>query len=285
MHNLNRSIVKWRKDMSRTRGLGPDTLDELESHLRETVHALVESGMPEREAVQRAMKQLGPVGEVSAEFQKLSPATWLPVRIVKVIAGVLSLVLLAEMALFFQQHDWDAWLCAHVFTLGLSRVAEVLLWVLGICFVIQRSFADFSARRAEALRWVVRAFTAWACGLTLLAMILGMVYSQQRWGRLWDWHPTEISGLCVLLWQAGFLAVQRYRRPSVRSLFVASLAGSGIILAAVYGPVLFVLGVHAHGPAFLSLRPILLTLAVNAVFILVGLAPAGWLRVRRGVVS
>ena len=57
MHNLDQSIAEWRKDMSRTRGLGPDTLDELESHLRETIHALVESGIPETEAVQRAMEQ------------------------------------------------------------------------------------------------------------------------------------------------------------------------------------------------------------------------------------
>ena len=96
--------------------------------------------------VQRALELLGPAGEVSAEFQKLRPATWLPVRIVRVMAGVLSLVLLAELVLFFQQHEWDAWLCAHVFTLGLSQVAEVLLWVLGICFVIQRSLADFSSQ-------------------------------------------------------------------------------------------------------------------------------------------
>lgn len=285
MHNLDLSIAEWRKDMSRTRGLGPDTLDELESHLRETVHALVESGMPEAEAVQRAIKMLGPVSEVSAEFQKLSPATWLPVKVVRVMAGVLFLTIVADMVLFFQQHVWDVWLFAHVLTQALGHLAEMMLWVLGICFVIQRSFADFSTRRAEALVRVVHVLTAWSCGFTLLTIIFGMGYSQRTWDRLWNWHPTEISGLCVLLWRAGFLAVQRYRRPSVRSLFVASLAGSSIVVTAVYGPVLFVLGVHAYGPAFLSLRPILLILAVNALFILVGLAPAGWLRWRKGVVS
>jgi hypothetical protein len=285
MHNLDRSIAEWRKDMSRTRGLGPDTLDELESHLRETIHALVESGIPEQEALQRTISQLGPAGDVTAEFQKLSPATWLPVKVVRVIAGVLSLVIVAEMVLFFQQHAWDAWLCAHVFAQGLSHVTEMLLWVLGICFVIQRSFADFSTRRAEALVRVVHVLTAWACGLTLLSLIFGMGYSQRTWGRLWNWHPTEISGLCVLLWRAGFLAVQRYRRPSVRSLFVASLAGNSIVLMSVYGLVLFALGVHVYDRAILAHWPFLLLLTVNALLILVGLAPAGWLRVRKGVVS
>lgn len=285
MHNLDRSIAEWRKDMSRTRGLGPDTLDELESHLRETIHALVESGMPEREAVQRAITQLGPVGEVSAEFQKLSPATWLPVRIVRVIAGGLFLAIVTDMVLFFQQHVWDAWLFAHVFTQALGHVAEVMLWVLAICFVIQRSFADFSTRRAEALGRMVHVFTAWACGFTLLSMIFGMGYSQRTWDRLWNWHPTEISGLCVLLWQAGFLAVQRYQRPSVRSLFVASLAGSSIVLMSVYGLVLFALEVPVFSPAILAHWPFLLVLAANALLILAGLAPAEWLRWRKGVVS
>lgn len=285
MHNLDSSIAEWRKNISLTPSLGPDTLDELENHLRETISELVESGTPEREAVQRAIAQLGPVGKMTAEFQKLSPATWLPVKIVRVIAGVLALVILADVLLFFQQRDWDVWLGAHVFALGLSHVVEVMLWVLGICFVIQRSFAEFSTRRAEALGRVVRVFTAWACGLTLLGMIFGMGYSQREWGRLWGWQPTEIGGLCVLLWQAGFLAVQRYRWPSVRSLFVASLAGSSIVLMAVYGPVLFVLGVHVYGPAILAHWPFLLVLAVNALFFLVGLAPAGWMRLRKGVVS
>lgn len=285
MHNLDRSIAEWRKDMSRTRGLGPDTLDELESHLRETVHALVESGIPEPEALQRAIKVLGPAGEVSAEFQKLSPATWLPVKVVRGIAGVLFLTIVADMVLFFQQHVWDAWLFAHVLTQALGHLAEMMLWVLGICFVIQRSFADFSTRRAEALVRVVHVLTAWACGFTLLTIIFGMGYSQRTWGRLWNWHPTEISGLCVLLWRAGFLAVQQYRRPSVRSLFVASLAGNSIVLMSVYGLVLFALQVHVYDRAILAHWPFLLVLAVNAVLILVGLAPAGWLRVRKDVVS
>jgi hypothetical protein len=285
MHNLDQSIAEWRKTISRTPSLGPDTLDELESHLRENISAMVESGIPEPEALQQAIAQLGPVGEVTAEFQKLSAATWLPLRIVRVIAGVLAVVLLADVLLFFQQHPWDAWLCAHVFTLGLSHVVEVLLWVLGICFVIQRSFADFSTRRAEALGRAVRVLTAWACGLTLLGMIFGMGYSQQRWGRLWGWQPTEIGGLCVLLWQAGFLAVQRFRRPSVRSLFVASLAGSSLVLLAMFGPVLFARGARMYGSPPPSYWPFLLVLAVNALFFFVGLAPAGWLRGRKGVVS
>jgi hypothetical protein len=281
MHNLDRSIAEWRKDMSRTRGLGPDTLDELESHLRETIHALVESGTPERDAVQRAMEQLGPVGEVSAEFQKLSPATWLPVRIVRVLAGVLAVVMLSD----FQHGFRDALLTTHIYLLLLGYVEVLLLGVLGICFVIQRSFAEFSTRRAEAIGRGVGRIAAWGCTFTILGVILGMVWSQRAWGRCWSWDPREIGGLCVVLWQAGFLAVQWFWRASARSMIVASLVGSSVVLLAVFGPQIFSRGVDMYGSPLFPGCTVLLVIAVNALFFFVGLAPAGWLRWRRGVVS
>jgi len=285
MHNLDLSIAEWRKSISHTPSLGPDTLDELENHLRETISVLVESGIPEPEALQRALAQLGPVGEVSAEFQKLSPATWLPLKIVTVIAGVLSVVMLAQLMIAFQHRHWDILLGAHIFVGALGFWAVLMLGVLGICFVIQRSFADFPTRRAEALSRAVVRIAAWGCAFKILGLILGMAYSQREWGRLWGWSPREVGGLCVLLWQAGFLAVQRLRRPSVRSLLVASLAGSSVALLAASGPPLFEWGTHLYGRALLSHWPVLLVIAVNAVFFFVGLAPAGWLRWRKGVVS
>ncbi len=288
MHNLDLSIAEWRKNISRTPGLGTDTLDELENHLRETIGALVDSGIPEPEALQRAMAQLGPVGEVSAEFQKLSPATWMPLRIVPVIAGVLHLVIRAWAAGLpqlphTQLRPWDALLAAHTFVLVLGYLAGALLGVLGMCFVIQRSFVEFSTRRAEALGHAVRLYTTWGCAFTVLGVILGMVWSQREWGRCWSWHPREVGALCVLLWQAGFLAVQRFRRVSVRSLFVTSLAGSSIVLLAVFGPQPYAWGTPMYGRALLSHWPVLVVPAVNALLLFVGLAPAGWLRWRKGV--
>ncbi len=285
MHNLDQSIAEWRKTISRTPSLGQDTLDELESHLRETISAMVETGIPELEALQRAIAQLGPVGEVSAEFQKLSPATWLPLKIVTVIAGVWSLVLLTQLVIAIQHLHWDLLLVGHIFVLALGYLAVLMLGVLGICFVIQRSFAEFSTRRAEAIARAVGRIAAWGCVFTILGLILGMAFSQREWGRLWAWYPREMGGLFVVLWQAGFLAVQRFRRPSVRSLLVASLAGCSVVLLAVSGPPLFQWGTHMYGRALLKHWPVLLVIAVNALFFFVGLAPAGWLRGRKGVVS
>ena len=85
MHNLEQLIAEWRKTMMTAHNIGRETLDELENHLRENVDQLVQSGMAEPEAFQRAVTQLGGARTIASEFQKLDQPTWLPV---KVITGI-----------------------------------------------------------------------------------------------------------------------------------------------------------------------------------------------------
>ena len=61
MPDLEPSITAWRKTLMAAPNVGRETLDELENHLRETVEQLVRSGVPETEAFQRAVAQLGPL--------------------------------------------------------------------------------------------------------------------------------------------------------------------------------------------------------------------------------
>ena len=71
MHNLEKSIAQWRKTMMAAPAVSHETLDELENHLRENVEQLVRSGITEREAFLRTVKQLGGAPAIASEFQKL----------------------------------------------------------------------------------------------------------------------------------------------------------------------------------------------------------------------
>ena len=73
MHNLEQSITEWRRTMMTAPNVSPETLDELENHLRETVEELAGSGMSGPEAFQQAVNLLGPPDKVAAEFEKLAP--------------------------------------------------------------------------------------------------------------------------------------------------------------------------------------------------------------------
>ena len=67
MHNLEQFIIEWRRTMKAVPNVHPKTLDELENHLRETVAQLVQSGVPEAEACQRAAAELGSPETMAAD--------------------------------------------------------------------------------------------------------------------------------------------------------------------------------------------------------------------------
>jgi hypothetical protein len=283
VRNLEQSIADWRKALSAARDLGPDTLDELETHLRETIEQLVRSGMNEAEAFQRAVTQLGPPEEVASEFRKLSAFTWLPVRVMTAIAGAGVLILPAWLFSAFRHRHWDLLLAAHVFAVALGYSLGLLLGVLGICFVAQRCHTEFPPRRSEALGRGASLFAAAACGLSALGTILGMFWSHREWGRFWGWDVHEIGALSVVVWLACILIAHQSRRFSVRALFLASLIGGNIVLLAWFGPHLMMWGqlhsykMNIHNTVLVVIMPT----TINLVFFLVGLAPAGWLRLRK----
>src|SRR5436190_23033357 len=93
MSNLESCIAHWRQALAAKPQITPDTLDELEAHLRERIVALVESGLSETDAYQRAIGDLGSAEAISTEFRKLAPASWLPVKIVAGLGIALPLAL------------------------------------------------------------------------------------------------------------------------------------------------------------------------------------------------
>ena len=80
MHNLDKLILEWRKKAA-TPNISAETLDELETHLRETTAQFVRSGMPVSNAFQRAVTELGEMPRISSEFRKLEQPLWLPVKL------------------------------------------------------------------------------------------------------------------------------------------------------------------------------------------------------------
>jgi len=64
MHNLQKLLMEWRKTAV-TPNVSAETLDELETHLREKVDQLVGSGMTVSDAFPRAVEELGAIVRVA----------------------------------------------------------------------------------------------------------------------------------------------------------------------------------------------------------------------------
>jgi len=282
MPDLEPSIAAWRKTMMAAPHVGPDTLDELETHLRETVEELVRSGVPETEAFERAVQRLGSPAAVTSEFQKLNAFTWLPATAVTAAGIAAALLLAGYLFSLFQTPARDILLAAHVLAITLGYGATLLLGVLGVCFVCQRCATDFSPRRVRSLSRVTSTYGQIAALLTALGMVLGMVWSHQHWGRYWGWDSREVGALSVVVWLLCFLCAHRSRRITARGALIASLLGSNLVLLAWFGPLFpWREGLHSYGMPIQATPLMLAALAMNLLFFLVGLAPAGWLRLRK----
>ncbi|HTR42360.1 MAG TPA: hypothetical protein VMH87_12155 [Pseudomonadales bacterium] len=75
MFNFEQSIVEWRKQMLAT-GIKGLPLEELESHLREELDLQMHAGLDAPLAFAMAVKQIGKVGKIKAEFSKIAPDHW-----------------------------------------------------------------------------------------------------------------------------------------------------------------------------------------------------------------
>jgi hypothetical protein len=71
MHNLETFLAQWRQTFSGR--LSPETLDELESHLRERIEQLIHSGAPEPDACQQAAAELGVLTQSCTNFAHSVP--------------------------------------------------------------------------------------------------------------------------------------------------------------------------------------------------------------------
>ena len=279
MPNLEQSIAEWRNTMRRASHLAPETLNELENHLRETVEQLVRSGMPEAPAFDRAVAQLGSPETVASEFGKLNPLTWWPAAVVTG-TGVLA-------ALHFAWFDgsWgirnDVLVATHLFALTMGYGTTLLLGVLGLCFVGQRCAGDFSGSRLQSLSRISSIYARIALVSTTLGLLLGMAWSHAHWGSYWGWSSRELGGLAVVLWLICYLLADRWQRMSVRGLLVSSLLGSNLVILAWFGPNVSSTDLHSYGLPGAMITFLIAAFAANLAFFLIGLAPAGWLRLRR----
>jgi hypothetical protein len=257
-----------------------ETLDELEIHLRENVEQLVRSGITEREAFLRTVKQLGGAPAIASEFQKLEQSTWLPV---KVVTGIGLVAVVAMAILLFTHLDGPRMkllLAGHAFAVTLGYGTTFLVGGLGICFVAQRCLSDFSPFRMRSLTRVTFGLGCVAAGLTAVGIILAMFWAKTEWGRYWAWDKKEIGAFIVLTWQLCFLFAHRFACHTARGILVMSVLGNIVVGLGWFGANLLSNGLHGYGTWNYSL--LLLAAGIsNFGFFLIGWAPAGWLRLRK----
>jgi hypothetical protein len=276
MHDLEELIAEWRK--SAATNAGAETLDELETHLRETTEQLVRSGMNLADAFHRAVAELGAMPKITSEFRKLDEPLWLPIKLSIGVTALLALALAVFVGTRLGSGRSSILLAAHIFTVTLGYSLTLLIGALGICFVSQRCLQDFSTSRLHSISRVSLVLGSVAWFLTILGVILAMSWAKNEWGRYWAWDPKETGGFSVVVWLTGYLVAHWFFKNSARGVLAISMLGNIVVSLAWFGP--HVYGLHQSATPNTSLLLIIATL-VNLAFFAIGFVPAGRLRLLR----
>jgi ABC-type transport system involved in cytochrome c biogenesis permease subunit len=165
-------------------------------------------------------------------------------------------------------------LATHVFVIILGYTIALLIGGLGICFVSQRCFEDFSTSRLQSISRVSFVLSGVALLLTTMGVILAMVWAKITWGRYWGWDAKETGGLCVIVWLVFYLLAHRFFKSSARGILTVSMLGNIVVSLAWFGPQLN--GLQQYGTFSQSM--LLMAVVANLVFFAIGYCPAGWLR-------
>jgi hypothetical protein len=277
MHNLEKLITEWRKTAGTT-DVSAETLDELETHLRETTEGLVRSGTSLADAFQRAVADLGTMPRIASEFRKLDEPLWLPIKLAIGAIGVITFAAMVKPIFVIARlgsGQSSLLLAAHVFTVTLGYTLTLLIGGLGICFVSQRCFGDFPTSRLHSIRRVSLLLGTLALFFTATGVLLAMVWAKIEWGRYWAWDSKEIGGLSAVVWLAGYVIAHRFFKNSSREVLAISMLGNIVISLAWFGP-------QVNGLLQYGTRSLLLTVAVlvHLAFFAIGFVPAGRMRLR-----
>ena len=203
MSDIERRIADWRRVLAESAGCTDEVLDELESHLRDEMQRLIQTGEPEERALDLALSRLGSPQALGAEFAKLArdgAPTWLPVRLAYVVLFALAAALVGYCVNQLQNGRFDLTLTSHVVAVTLGYGTTLLVVVVALCYVSARSIRPPLPAQIGALTRAVFVMTLLAFAATTLGVILGGVWAQDHLGRFWGWDPKETGGVLVLTW-------------------------------------------------------------------------------------
>ena len=127
--NLNDAVAQWREALCQSSELRGCDLDELESHLRDSVATLEARGLSTGEAFLLGTRRVGNTGDLGAEFAKLNPGLAWRSRAFWAMLGILAYLAVGGLARVFS----DAVIVAggHFNTGGLA-----LGWLATACRLV-----------------------------------------------------------------------------------------------------------------------------------------------------
>jgi len=206
--DLNRAIQRWRENLSQSPAFRRENLDELESHLRDSVIALEARGLSAEEAFMVAETRIGKGGTLEKEFAKTNRnSVWLDrllwmlvgVQVWGLASGLIDSIARNGFAYGWRYMDHPLKGGGMPVALSLFTLVHVVAFAasIGFCWwLIFRKGGEISARLGP---WLQRPLGFFACCIALCAMaLLVTAFSETLSALLFRSFGAEVVGQAVM---------------------------------------------------------------------------------------
>ena len=183
--DLNRAIQLWRESLEQSPAFRRENLDELETHLRDSVAVLQQRGLSEEEAFLVATRRAGSGAILGAEFGKLNARNiWLD-RVLWMLVGNMFFWFLNSLLypigsglLFFSFKEFGAagasssnYLYVAIFSATIQLITFAT--VLALCWRL------FTSNWSSATKWLAKYVSSSTCFVAAAAVgIVCMILAQ-----------------------------------------------------------------------------------------------------------
>jgi hypothetical protein len=195
--DLDRSIRAWREHLAQSPALQRENLDELESHIRDSIATLQTRGLSESEAFLIASGRIGVGRQLEDEFEKVNRnGIWLE-RLLWMLIGVQSWSLVTGIAGFVTQNllllGWknpghDRGMAFSISVVSAVRLLLLIATAYSCWWLIVRKSGGFSHWVGKKLQ--KRSSFLGCCIATSLLLIAGQIlffFFQAYW--IWQVGP------------------------------------------------------------------------------------------------
>ena len=242
MFDLNQQIRSWKSAFAKKQACSTDELQELESHLREEIAALVAAGRSEQEAFSASVARLGDADKVCSEFAKNETRFLFDSIALRGNSVLVALVGLAAvvLGLVVWTNRGDGLLGAHQTSISFAYVLPFLLALVGTYAIVRAAIvksADTQFRDGFAVQCkFLLGIIALGCAI---GAILGGFWAEREWGRFWAWDPKETGAVSVVVCALALCFVVTRLKLSSVHLGQASLIMSLVTFVAWFGPAVY----------------------------------------------
>jgi ABC-type transport system involved in cytochrome c biogenesis permease subunit len=170
--------------------------------------------------------------------------------------------------------DTNFWLATHVVAVTVGYASTYVAGFLALIYILRGVFTKtLDAETGKSLARMVYAIVCFATLFSFVGTVLGGIWADQSWGRFWGWDPKENGALIIVLWNALILHLRWGGIIRERGLIVCAIGGNIVTSWSWFGVNMLGIGLHSYGFTDAAFKWLMLFVASQIGFIVLGLLP------------